>query len=263
MNRLFAGFLCGMALAWAQAPSFEVATIKPGNPADHRKMFGLMPGGRFSASNVTLKELIIFAYNLKDQQLSGGPGWASSDVFDVVGKPEASANPEQIRQMMQALLADRFKLTMRSESKEMPVYNLVTAKTGPKLTESKADEAPGPGGPRRMIRMGRGEINGQQMSMGALADVLSKMAGKTVIDKTGLSGKYDVKLEWTPDPGEPQMGPAMPGRLMPEGGPPPVVDGSGISLFTAIQEQLGLKLDSQKGPVDVFTIERAEKPSEN
>jgi bla regulator protein blaR1 len=244
-------------LAWAQAPSFEVATIKSGNPTDHRKMFGLMPGGRFSASNVTLKELIIFAYNLKDQQLSGGPGWTNSDVFDVVGKPESSATPEQIRQMMQTLLADRFKLTMRRESKELQVYNLVTAKNGPKLTESKPDEAPGPG-PRRMIRMGRGELNGQQMSMGTLADALSKMAGRTVVDKTGLTGNYDVKLEWTPDAGEPQMR-----SMMPEGAPPPVADGPGISLFTAIQEQLGLKLDSQKGPVDVFMIERVEKPSEN
>jgi uncharacterized protein (TIGR03435 family) len=251
-----------MMLAWAQAsPSFEVATVKPGNPADHRKMFGLMPGGRFSASNMTLKELIIFAYNLKDQQLSGGPGWTNSDVFDVVGKPESSATPEQIRQMMQALLADRFKLSMRRESKELQVYNLVVAKNGPKLTESKVEEAPTPGGPRRMVRMGRGELNGQLMSMGTLADVLSKMAGRTVVDKTGLTGSYDVKLEWTPDPGEPQM--RMPEMRMPEASPPPVADASGISLFTAIQEQLGLKLDAQKGPVDVFTIERVEKPSEN
>jgi bla regulator protein blaR1 len=219
-----------------------------------------MPGGRFNAANVTVKELIIFAYNLKDQQLSGGPGWTASETFDVVGKPESSANPDQIRQMMQALLADRFKLTMRRESKELSVYNLVTAKNGPKLPESKAEAAPGPGGPRRMVRMGRGQLDGQQMSMATLADVLSKMAGRTVIDKTGLTANYDVKLEWTPDAGEPMMH-AMP----PEGAgpPPPVADGSGISLFTAIQEQLGLKLEAQKGMVDVFAIERVEKPSEN
>jgi uncharacterized protein (TIGR03435 family) len=249
-----------MAL-WAQTPAFEVATIKPGDPGDHRKMFGLQPGGRFSASNVTVKELVIFAYDLKDQQLSGGPGWANSEVFDVVAKPEGSAAPDQIRLMMQALLADRFKLTLRKESKELPVYNLVVGKNGPKMTESKTEPGTGPGpGPGRQIRMGRGQVDGQQMSMEMLARVLSKMAGRTVVDKTGLAGAYEVKLEWTPDAGEMQIRPMA---AVGAAAQPSVAEGSGVSLFTAIQEQLGLRLEAQKGPVDVFFIEQVEKPSKN
>ena len=240
--------------------SFEVATVKPGNPGDHRKMFGILPGGRFTASNVTVKELILFAYNLKDQQLAGGPGWAGSETFDVVGKPEGSANPDQIKLMMRTLLEDRFKLTMRHESKDLSVYNLVVQKNGPKLTESKVDPQAGPGGPRRNVRMGRGLVEGQQMSMAMLADVLSKVAGRTVLDKTGLTGTYDVKLEWTPDVGDtPFKG------LSREGDAPAATssEGSGPSLFTAIQEQLGLRLEAQKGAVEVFVVENVVKPSDN
>lgn len=261
MIKRFAGFLCGITIVLGQAapPAFEVATIKPNNSVDHRKMFGMMPGGRFSTSNVTLKELINFAYDLKDQQLSGGPGWVNTETFDIVAKPEGSPKPDQIKLMLQTLLADRFKLTMRRESKELSVYNLVVAKNGPKLTESKPDTS-GPGGsPMRNMRMGRGQLEGQQMSMSMFAGVLSKFAGRTVLDKTGLTGSYDVKLEWTPEVGETQIGPPGDGP----GGPGPASESSGPSLVTAIQEQLGLKLDAQKGPVEVFIIERVEKPTEN
>jgi len=255
MSRRVAGFFCGVTLVVAQ--SFEVATIKPGNPGDHRKMFGIMPGGRFSASNVTVKELIIFAYDLKDQQLSGGPGWAGSETYDVVAKPEGSASPEQMKLMMRALLAERFKLTMRRESKELSVYNLVVGKNGPKMSESKVDAQGEAGGPRRNTRMGRGLVEGQQMSMATLADVLSKVSGRSVLDKTSLSGSYDLKLEWTPDGSEAQI------KTGAREGEPPAAEATGPSLFTAIQEQLGLKLEAQKGPVEVFVIERVEKPSEN
>jgi len=246
------------ALTCTFAQSFEVATIKPGNPGDRRKMFGIMPGGRFSASNVTAKELILFAYDLKEQQLSGGPGWTNSDTWDVVAKPESTGspdqiNPEQIKIMMRALLTDRFKLTLKRDSKELSVYNLVVAKNGPKMPESK--DAGGPGRAKRNIRMGRGQVDGQQISMQTLADVLSRVSGRPILDKTGLTGIYDVKLEWTPD--------VTDGPIKVNPAEPPPSDPSGPSLFTAIQEQLGLKLDAQKAPVDVYIIERVEKPSEN
>ena len=251
MIKSIAAFLLALTCTFAQ--SFEVATIKPGNPGDRRKMFGIMPGGRFSASNVTVKELILFAYDLKEQQLSGGPGWTNSDNWDIVGKPESAATPEQIKIMMRALLTDRFKLSLKRDSKELSVYNLVVAKNGPKMTESK--DAGGPGGPKRNIRMGRGQVEGQQMSMQMLADVLSRVSGRPILDKTGLTGTYDLKLEWTPD--------ITDGPIKANPAEPPPSDTSGPSLFTAVQEQLGLKLDAQKAPVDVYIIERVEKPSEN
>jgi uncharacterized protein (TIGR03435 family) len=248
MTNRIAGFFCGLTLVFAQ--SFEVATVKPGDPGDHRRMFRILPGGRFSASNVTVKELIIFAYELKDQQLSGGPGWTGSETFNVEAKPESSAPPDQLKLMMRTLLADRFKLSMRRESKELSVYNLVIGKNGPKMTASHDSDVT-----RRNVRMGRGQIEAQQVSMATLADVLSKVSGRTVLDKTGLAAAYDLKLEWTPDAGE--------GPIIGDNPAAAPSDSSGPSLFTAIQEQLGLKLEAQKGPVDVFVIERVEKPSEN
>jgi len=256
-----AGFLGAIALAQVpaaatqnnDAPSFEVATVKPGNPADHNRMFGLRPGGSFFAINVTVKELILFAYDIKDQQLSGGPSWVDSATWEVVGKPEAAAKPDQTRLMLRTLLADRFKLVLRRESKELSVYNLVTGKNGPKMTGSKA----GADG-RRNIRIGRGQIEGQQVSMAALADMLSRLSGRPVLNQTGLAGTYDLKLEWTPDSAESSMMAAGDNPA-----PPPPADSTGPSLFAAIQEQLGLKLEAQRAPVDVFFVERLEKPSEN
>jgi uncharacterized protein (TIGR03435 family) len=253
MTKSFAALFFVFTCTFAQ--SFEVATIKPGNPGDRRKMFGIMPGGRFSASNVTARELILFAYDLKEQQLSGGPGWANSDTWDLVAKPESTGspdqiNPEQIKIMMRALLTDRFQLTLKRDSKELSVYNLVVAKNGPKMTGSKdADRA------KRNVRMGRGQVEGQQMSMQMLADVLSRVSGRPILDKTGLTGTYDLKLEWTPD--------VTDGPIKVNPAEPPPSDTSGPSLFTAIQEQLGLKLEAQKAPVDVYIVERVEKPSEN
>jgi uncharacterized protein (TIGR03435 family) len=169
--------------------------------------------------------------------------------------------------MFQPLLADRFKLKFHYETRELPVYVLTIAKNGPKLKESQPDPAgpPGPAGMRgkHMMRlMGMGHLEAQGISVTLLTHELSRQLGRTVIDKTGLTGNYDFGLQWTPDLG---TGPTFKG---PQGGPSAgdngaAPDASGPTIFTAIQEQLGLKVESQKGPVRVMVIDHVEPPSAN
>ncbi len=264
----------------APLPSFEVASIKPNRSGD-RRIALMMPPGRISAKNVTTKFLIEYAYNVKDPQISGGPGWINSERYDVEAKvSDAFADQtrklspderqEQLRLMMQSLLADRFKLTLRRETKELPVFALVVAKNGPKLQESKdvpgpdrlkgADELKG----RRMAMMGRGQLNMTAAPTSLLADALSRQLGRNVVDKTGLKGNYDFTLKWTPDESQGRMfGGPDGGEGPPRGEAAPATDASGPTIFTALQEQLGLKLESQKGPVETLVIESVERPSEN
>jgi bla regulator protein BlaR1 len=245
--------------AAASAPTeFEVASIKPGDPGSNRVQIGIAPGGRFTAANVTVSMLIQQAYNVKNFQVTGGPGWVASDRFVINAKAEgAGQGPGAIRPLLQKLLADRFQLVFHKETKEMPVYELVIGKGGSKLQETK--ESPGP-----QIRFGRGQINGQSMAMELLANQLANQLGRSVVDKTGLKGGYDVNLTWTPDPsqggGGPFGGPGGPGGGGPDGAPPTE---AGPSLFTALQEQLGLKLESGKGPVEIMVLDKVQKPSEN
>lgn len=255
------------------APAFEVASIKVNHSGDRRSMFRMPPGGRVDVSNITLKQLILMAYQIKDNQLSGGPGWIDSEHYDISAKAEGPATPDQLQLMMQTLLADRFKLSLRRETKEMPVYALVVAKDGPKLHEAKdveinQQDAPpdapktaapvGDKAPRGTMRMGRGQLSAQAVRLSMLANLLSSEVGRSVIDKTGLTGVYDIELKWTPDQSQGQM---FKGADTGDSAPPP--DTSGPTIFTALQEQLGLKLESQKGPVEMFVIERVEKPTEN
>jgi uncharacterized protein (TIGR03435 family) len=236
---------------------FEVASIRPGNPEINRVGMQFTPGG-MQASNVTLKFLIMMAYDVQPQQVSGGPGWMDSDRFNVNAKGpegEAGLSPEAHRQLtrqrLQALLAERFALVVRKESKEMTGYALVVAKGGPKMTESPSPESRG-------IRQNRGELNGQGISMDLLARQVGIQLGRRVVDKTGLTGRYDFTLKWSPQPGEGGLlgrpGAAVPGEA---------AESSGPSLFTALQEQLGLRLESQKVAGDLIVVERADKPSEN
>lgn len=247
-------FLLAGAAAFGQ--QFEVVSIKPNAAGDHRVMIRMAPGGRFTASGITLKHLIGQAYNVRDFQIVGGPGWIESDRFDINAKAEGLGErvaPDQLRPMIKALLEDRCRLKVRMETKEMPVYVLAAGKNGPKLTPNTGAE-PGP-----MFRMGRGQIDVKKASMAMLAQHLSQQLGRTVIDKTGLAGDYDFNLTWTPEPG--QGGGPFGGSLPPE--VLPAADSTGPTIFTALQEQLGLKLESQKGPVPVVVIEQIEKPSEN
>jgi bla regulator protein blaR1 len=283
----------------AQTPSFEVASIKPNNSGDGRVMLGNQPG-RFTATNVTVRLLIRNAYQLQDFQISGGPSWLNSDHYDIVAKidpavqesiaaarggigpaaiPGQGANPLQL--MIRSLLAERFKLAAHTETKEQPIYALVVAhgdgKLGPSLKKSDVDctalagrgraAMPPPGPPQpgdRLpcgIRIGPGNMAVGGSSLAQFASSLGMFVGRVVVDKTGLAGNYDVNLTWTPDQ-MPQRPPGAPGDQ-------PIrlngadIDPNGPSIFTAVQEQLGLKLDSQRGPVEMLVIDRAEKPVEN
>lgn len=246
------------AIASAQTPAapkqFDVATIKPNASNDNRVMLGLPLGGRFTTTGVSLKLLVTEAYNVRDFQVTGGPGWISSDRWDINAKVDGMAERipiEQMRPMLQVLLADRFQLKVHEETKEMPLYVLTVGKNGSKLQENTGD--PGP-----MLRMGRGQLSGKKVAIAMLIQPLSQILGRTVVDKTGLTGEFDFTLDWTPELGQGGVPGAPPG-----GDAPPAGDSSGPSVFTAIQEQLGLRLDSQKGPVEIIVIDHVDKPSDN
>jgi uncharacterized protein (TIGR03435 family) len=281
----------------AAAPVFEyeVASIKPSNP-NATGGFMTIPGGgtvsdTYTAKNLPLMGIIREAYGIpfgaEDGRIAGAPGWLSSERYDIEAKMDSSVvaalqklSPEDRRaahrQMLQALLADRLKLAVHRETKEVQVYSLVVAKGGPKLQESKpivADPnatptpppAPGRGGRGGrggpgLGMMGRGgPLTGQQVPMEMLAVVLTTILNRPVQDKTGLTGNYDFTLTWTPDDTQNQ-GP--PGAF--NGQPPlPAPDPNGPSIFTAIQDQLGLKLESGKGPIEIIVIDHVERPSGN
>jgi bla regulator protein blaR1 len=254
--------------------TFEVASIKPSSGDEHRVAMMFQPGGGFRATGATLKMLLTLAYDVREFQISGGPNWISSDRFDITARPERSASQEpptndprpmsdsqrktmqeQMAQRLQALFADRFQLVVHRETKEQQVYALVVGKNGSKLQPTQ-----GTGERQGMMRMGRGQVDGQGISVDNLAHALSNQLGRPVMDRTGLKGNFDIKLQWTPDPGQS----ATPlGGAPPPGVEPPPSDPNGPSLFTAIQEQLGLRLESQKGPVEMIVIDRVEKPSDN
>jgi uncharacterized protein (TIGR03435 family) len=239
------------ASAWAQ--SFEVASIKPSPPSSpDRPISGVQTpgGGRLNTLSTSLRLLIIFAYDVKDFQISGGPGWANSESYDIVAKADGNATRPQLRLMLQALLKDRFKLTLRHETKDAPVYELVVAKGGSKIQEATASDR------QRMAMTGPGKIIALKTSLAQFAEFLGRFTGRPIVDKTGLPGTYTFKLDWTPAVGEG----GLPGPPRPDVAPP---DSNGPSLFTALQEQLGLRLQSAKGPVESLVIEGAEKPTEN
>jgi bla regulator protein blaR1 len=271
----------------AAPPQFEVASIKPSDPNDRRMMFRMMPGGAVNLHGITLKALVQQAYDLRDFQVSGGPGWIGADKYDITAKAENASDEtppdprqlseeqrktfqEQTRLRLQALLADRFQLKIHRETKELPVYALVVAKNGPKLKENPGDS---PGLGKGMMRMSPGQLVGQQVGMAFLVQSLAQMVSRTVLDQTGLRGIYDFELNFASDQGRgavfgggPGDGPPPPPP--PGAGPglikePPPADPNGPTIFTALQEQLGLKLESHKGPVEIIVIDHVEKPSEN
>jgi uncharacterized protein (TIGR03435 family) len=240
---------------------FDVVSIKLNTSGDFNAGIHSFPH-RFEARNVWLRYLIQFAWNVKDFQLTGGPGWIGSDRYNVEATADKNANAEQQRLMVQALLEDRFQLKLHRESRESLAYALVPAKSGIKLQASKACEEPksdtqdskGCGN----ITMSQQRVDGTGISMEAFATALSQTVQQPVIDHTGFTGKFDVHVEWAQDQ-------STPGILVPDLGPPDsdATDPNGKSIFTVLQEQLGLKLESIKGPVEFLVIDRLERPSEN
>jgi uncharacterized protein (TIGR03435 family) len=234
-----------VALFPAFGQTFEVATVKSANPNAPGAMLNWRDAEHahsFVAENFSLRQLITAAYGIRDHQLTGGPGWIGSDRFDVVGKPEKPVDVKALQSMLQALLADRFHLTIHRETREMPVYFLVVAKGGAKLRES----APGSVGTGQSAGIGWFKASSNRID--DLAQTLAGLVSRSVIDKTGLTGQYDFRLDYAPD--------AIAG---PDAGNAPEKP----SLFTALQEQLGLKLEPGRAPVEMFVVDRAEKPSEN
>ena len=251
------------AFGQATPPAFEVASVKHAPPAgnDIRVMMG-GDAGRVNYSNVTLRNVMTRAFSVKDGQITG-PDWLSSERYDIVAKLPPNTSRDQIPLMLQTLLADRFKLTLHREKKVMPVYALVVGKNGPKLRE--ADAAAG-----MRVSMGpKGrQLNGK-VSIAQLADSLSNFMDRPVLDMTEIKGVYDIDLQWVPD--DSQRGP---GFMGPGGGRPPEGGGerkgatdaseSAASIFTAVQETLGLKLEGRKSPIDILIVDHAEKvPTEN
>ena len=247
----------------APRPKFDVVSIKPNTSGDLNAGFNSFPR-RFEAKNVWLRYLIQFAWNIKDFQLSGGPGWAASDRYNVEATADGDPTIEQQRLMVQALLEDRFQLKLHREARESRAYALVAAKGGIKLQASKAgsceERKPDTAGPKICgnFTWSQQGLDGTAISMETFVTALAQTLQQPVIDQTGFTGTFDVHAEWAPDQ-------STPGILVPDVGPPDggATDSNGKSIFTALQEQLGLKLESTKAPVEFLVIDRLERPSEN
>ena len=304
----------------AETPTFEAASVKPAAPQTGPGMRVMMRGGpgspdpgQITYSNVTLKMLLTNAYGIKGYQVSG-PKWLEGDRFDVVAKIAMGATKEQFQMMLQNLLAERFKLAVHRETKELPIYALVVGKGGPKLKETVADSAApqggpsGPGGPSAstpptgpppggdgagpvrlkmgadgmpqlppgmgknglmmMMMNGRLRLVGNGQPVSALTEMLGNQLGRPVVDATELKAKYDFTLDFTPENMAGPMGMMPPPQH--DGGPggagpmASAPDAGGPSIFTALQEQMGLKLEQRKGPIDLLVVDHMEKtPTEN
>jgi uncharacterized protein (TIGR03435 family) len=246
---MLAGLLTPIWIAFSQPaprPSFEVAVLKPSSP-DERLMYRLLPGGRYLATGLSLKALIANAYSIPEFLVSGGPAWCDSDKFNI----EATAtNPlppwpdsqRELSLMLQSLLEDRFRLTSHRETRDQPVYELVVDRRGSKLITAKANEAAG-------FEVSPGRIHSMAVPLAYLATNLGYLLGRQVIDKTNLAGKYSYTVTYTPDASLSDTA--------------PMSDAAGPSVFTAIRDQLGIRVVSAKAPVEVLVIDRAEKPSAN
>lgn len=246
--------------------TFEVASIKRNTSGDMRASVQALPGAAYRAVNAPLRLLIRDAYALQGFQLVGGPSWLDSERFDIVAKAEGNPTPDQERLMLRALLAKRFALSVHPETRELPLYAMVMAradgKPGPHLRRTGADcaEAPvwrgtgpapnrDPNNPCSAAGLGSGGgMKFRGVTLDAFAKFLATPAQRPVIDRTGLSGLFDLELEVTAELGPPP----------PPGAADRVDRAFAPSLFTALQEQLGLKLDPRRGPIDVIVIDRVE-----
>jgi uncharacterized protein (TIGR03435 family) len=234
-------------------PAFEAAAIKINNSPACPCGISSYPA-RIKVINSTLKFCVQVAWDVKDFQVSGAAGWMDTEHYDI---DAVAANPftrEESRKMMQALLADRFGLVVHSETQDRPGYVLVPSRNGPKLPPPIED----PSVMFSRTPSGDRTLKATNLSMKRFAEALSMALGKIVVDQTGIEGQYDVSFQWTPDASEPRM--SKSGEPLP---PLPADTVPGPSIFTALQEKLGLRLESRKVPVEVIVIEHANRPSEN
>jgi uncharacterized protein (TIGR03435 family) len=257
--------LISAAALFAQSPAprpafneFEVATIKPSPLDSPGRWIKMQSANRFYAKNHTLKTLIQAAYNLTPRAVSGGPSWVDSDRYEILAETSGNVRPDLDEQMsmLRKLLADRFNLKFHREEKEFSIYALTVVKNGLKLKESTVDPDASPEGPPPLVFVLSPEsvrLPGRSATMAETASVFQRAAlDRPVVDRTGLSGRYDFDLEFTPDE-------SMFGGLGLKGTP----ESTKPDLFTAMQQQLGLKLEALRGPVDTIVIDHAERPSDN
>jgi uncharacterized protein (TIGR03435 family) len=234
------------AVAFGQTPAppaFEVASIKEHRTLENGGGFFPTPG-HLTVENRSLKNLIESAYRLKTYQLSGWPRWAETERYDITAKAEGNANFTQMMLMIQTLLVNRFQLKFHREPKEYAGYALVVAKGGPKFHEGrdlKSDD------PRRGTLTNPDKFNSAKIDIPYFANYISGILRVPVLDRTDLKGNYEITLVFTPDGAEP-VDPTAP---------------SSASLITAVQEQLGLKLESQKIPIEIFVVDHVARPAEN
>jgi bla regulator protein blaR1 len=243
--------------------TFEVASIKPKGSGAGDVLMQIRPGGTMNVRNVSVRLLIRNAYTLQDYQLVGGPRWMGTDRFDITAKAAGNPSQSQLQAMLRALLAERFQLAVRTEQRELEVYALVSAPSGGARRLSPArpcfraannlpPQTVPPGETPCGFRLSPGHITGRGVTMGALASSLASQTGRMVVDRTNRKEDFDLELEWTPF--------QTPASLDPAAASDRPVD-SGPSIFTAIQEQLGLRLQSDRAAVDVLVVERLEQPT--
>jgi uncharacterized protein (TIGR03435 family) len=260
---LFAAFLSASAmLAQSPAPrpkfdAFEVATVKPADSDSESGRFIAMQGtNRFVEKDYTLKLLIAAAYDLNPRTISGGPAWIGTDHYDILAVTPGEVRPDRDEQMsmLRSLLAERFKLTFHREPKVFSIYQLEVAKNGPKLKETTSHpDDPVIVGPAVVYPQRIVVLPGRNAAMGSFVSLLQRaILDRPVVDKTGLTGRYDFDLEWAPD--ETQFGGDVPAATAATQSPP---------LFEAVQQELGLKLEATKGLVDALVVDTAERPAAN
>lgn len=236
-------------------PVFEVLTIKPSPPEQQGKLFSVRPGGQFVTINTTLLDLIKFAYSVQDKQVAELPDWASSQKYDLNGKPDVPGMPnsDQLRDLVKQALTDRFQLKFHDDKREMSAYVLSVAKGGEKMEKAAADSGSLPG----LFFRGLGVLTVRNATMEDFCQLMqSAVLDRPVVDQTGLQGRYNFLLKWTPDESQfGGMGIKVPPPSDAADAPPP--------LYTAITEQIGLKLEAGKAPVRVLVVDHVDHPSAN
>lgn len=228
--------------AFAQTPqAFDVASIRPNHSGSTDSNVDSTAGGRLTVTNETLRELIKLAFSVKDYQIVGAPGWIDSERYDIAAKAASAVklSLEDEKSLLRTLLSDRFSMKSHLETKDGVVYELQIGKGGSRLT--RHDDGTG-----TKARASCGHLVGGRVTTAVLATMLSRQLEHDVTDETGLPGKYDFQLDWTPD-----------------AGPCPGATADQPSIFTAVQQQLGLRLESAKGPVEILVIDHIQAPSEN
>ena len=248
-----------------ETPAFDVASVKPNRSGDQESASIVQPGGRYTATNVTLRMLVKSAYGLHDDQLVEGPSWINTDRFDIAAKaegyPTAPGFRDQARLMLRPLLADRFKLVLRPERRELPVYALVLTRPdggfGPQFRRSYSGDCSGPPKAMRIAPGGKepeiplscgaevyrlGHLAARGMPLSLFVLNISRWTDRVVIDGTGLEGKFDWEVQWIPDDLSHDTAP------------------DGPSLFAAVREQAGFRIDRRRSSVEVLVVEKAERP---